>query len=183
MDERERTATIVSKFGTKVDAEWEDDGRMHITVFIGGNSVESAGLEDTDIVLLVDAYTPLILSQYPDIREVVTTIILPFVFDLYIIDPYLRLRLFYEFGIIEKVKEGDVLSEGDYYIAVEKLYDSGVAKLELIGCCPDGSSYFTPESARKAYELLECHSCDSVGLPLLDTGQIKPSKCVLFRLE
>ena len=183
MKEGGRTAKIISKFGTRVDVEWDDNGHIRATVFIDGACVTSEDIGDNDLVLLVEAFIPFSTLIDSDVRDLVSTTILPFVFDLYISDPYLRIRLFYEFDIIEVVNNEQDISEGDYYIAVERLYDSGLAKLELIGCCPDGSSYFTPESALKAYQLLECHSCDSDGLPILGANQISPNKCVLFRLD
>ena len=164
---------FVSKYGSSVSAFVEEDRSVSVKIVIPS--------EEDIMTLVVSAYLPVFVFNITELDQVIKDTVLPFVFDLYITDPILRIKLYYEFGLVDVIEDEKVDEVGDYYIAVEKFYEDDVNKLVLIGCCPDGTSYFTPESALTAYKLLEAHSEDEVGLPLLEEDMIRPIKYYLFR--
>ena len=166
--------SIVSDYGTRVTAKFEINDTIVINI----------GIQDDDeyYTYMIVAVIPELDRKHINLHDVLYSTVLPFVFHVYIADPFLRLKLFYEFGLVDIVKEGEYVKEdGDYYIAVDRLFDSGVRQLDIIGCCPDGTSYFTPESALTAYKLLELHSYGEDCLPIMAEDQTYPTKFCLFR--
>ena len=173
MDNKE-DISIVSEYGTKVTARFEVNDTVVINIVIQDG--------DECYTYVIVAVIPELDRENADLYNVLYTIVLPFVFHIYIADPFLRLKLFYEFGLVEVVGEGETVKEtGDYYIAVDRLFDSGVRQLDIVGCCPDGTSYFTPESALTAYKLLELHSYGEDCLPIMEEDQTYPTRFYLFR--
>ena len=176
---KNKEASFVSKYGSSVNAVIEKDDTITVTIEIPTD-------EEEIMKMVVSAYLPAVALNIAGLDQVIKSTVLPFVFDLYISDPILRIQLYYEFGMVDVIENDNVDVAGDYYIAVEKVYDfegEDVSKLVLIGTCPDGSSYFTPDSALSAYKLLDAHSVDECGLPLLEEHLVRPYKFVLFRMR
>lgn len=98
-------------------------------------------------------------------------------------DKVSRVRYLYEFECVDKVDMSQPLECGDYYIAIEKEFDSGETALSIVGVCEDGSSFLDEATVRNVFMNMERHSCDDIGLPLLEPDQITTTKFTVFRLR